>query len=100
MAIVKDPEGKETAALNAMVEFKDRSVLEIGCGDGRLTWRYAANTARVVAIDPDGERIESARANMPDTLRGRVYFTKSSLAEYASTCDDRKFDIALFSWSL
>jgi predicted RNA methylase len=54
----------------------------------------------VVAIDPDGERIESARANIPETLKGRVDFIKSSLADYAGTCDDRKFDIALFSWSL
>ena len=100
MVVVKDPEGRETAALKAMVDFKDQSVLEIGCGDGRLTRLYAVDAARVVAIDPDGERIESARANMPETLRGRVYFTKSSLAEYAGTCDDRKFDIALFSWSL
>jgi hypothetical protein len=34
MAIVKDPEGRETAALMVMVDFKDRSVLEIGCGAG------------------------------------------------------------------
>ncbi|HEY2965307.1 MAG TPA: class I SAM-dependent methyltransferase, partial [Actinomycetota bacterium] len=47
-----DPEGNETEALFALVDLGDAEVLEIGCGDGRLTWRYADRTAHVTAIDP------------------------------------------------
>jgi len=40
MAIVEDPEDHEIAALQAVaVSFASRRVLEIGCGDGRLTRR-------------------------------------------------------------
>ena len=78
MAIVKDPEGHELAALLGMVDFKGRDVLEAGCGDGRFTWRYAAQAAQVTAIDPNGEAIEAAEANLPAELKRRVTFFKSS----------------------
>jgi hypothetical protein len=34
-----DPEGNETHALHALVNLKAKHVLEIGCRDGRMTWR-------------------------------------------------------------
>ena len=100
MAIVKDPEGNETFTLHEMVDFKDRRVLEIGCGAGRLTWRYADNTAHVTGIDPLSEDIETARANLPERLIGRVDFIATSIEDFATSNQDRNFDIALFSWAL
>jgi len=41
IAIRIDPEGNETDARLDLVEVEGREVLEIGCGDGRLTRRYA-----------------------------------------------------------
>jgi len=41
MAVRTDPEGNETLALFDLVQLDGREVLEIGCGDGRLTRRYA-----------------------------------------------------------
>ena len=40
-----DPEGAELAALGKLVDFAGLHVLEVGCGDGRLTWRYADGAA-------------------------------------------------------
>lgn len=100
MAIVEDPEGNETSALRAMIDFKNARVLEVGCGDGRLTWRYADKTAHVTAIDPDGEDIERAWATVPDTLRERVRFLQSTIEDFAGPLAEREYDIALFSWSL
>lgn len=100
MAIIKDPENNETFALHAMVDFTNRSVLEIGCGEGRFTWRYADNTAQVTAIDPDGEDIGKAQANMPERLRGKVQFIESTLEDFVGSHSNSKFDIALFAWSL
>jgi len=100
MAIIKDPEGNETSILDRMVDFKDLRVLEIGCGEGRLTWRYADKAAQVTAIDPDGKAIETARGNVPERLKGRVRFLKSTIDDFASSYSDRKFDIAIFGWSL
>ena len=37
-----------------LVDLGGAEVLEIGCGDGRLTWRYAERAAYVTAIEPFG----------------------------------------------
>lgn len=100
MAVMYDPEGNETATLQAMVDFQGLSVLEVGCGDGRLTWGYADQAADVTGIDPDGESLESARAHLPRGLKARVRFLESTIEEFANSLSDRRFDIAIFSWSL
>ena len=52
MTIRTDPEGNETATLFDLVDLDGAEVLEIGCGDGRLTWRYADRhpRTRIVSI--------------------------------------------------
>ena len=65
---------------------------------GRMTWRYAHETASVVATDPKEERIGRAIENTPDALQSVVAF---QLADITSTELSRAaFDIAIFSWSL
>ena len=60
MAIRTDPENNETRALFDMANFAGQDVLEIGCGDGRLIWRYANRAAHVTAIDPAANQIALA----------------------------------------
>jgi 2-polyprenyl-3-methyl-5-hydroxy-6-metoxy-1,4-benzoquinol methylase len=74
-------------------------VLEIGCGDGRLTWRYAADAAHVTAIDPYERSIARARQNTPPALHGRVDFQHIPLEEFANA-NHASYDVALLSWSL
>lgn len=100
MAVVKDPEGIETAALLAMVDFTNLRVLEIGCGDGRLTWRYAAEAAQVTGIDPDAGEIKVAQASTPAELSAKVTFRHTTLEDYALAFPERNFDLAIFAWSL
>ncbi len=57
-----DPEGVETRTLARLAPVDGLRVLELGCGDGRLTFRYADAAASVLAVDPDVERIDAARA--------------------------------------
>ena len=98
MAWTIDLQGDETTALAEVVDFRAKRVLEIGAGDGRLTWRIAAGTASVLAIDPDKERIEQARADLPAELSGRVDFRVMDAVEL--DVPRRSFDVALLSWSL
>ena len=66
MAIIDDPEQYKAAALARMVpSFTGRQVLEIGCGEGRLTRKYARDAARVIAIDTDAEGISELRRELP-----------------------------------
>jgi 2-polyprenyl-3-methyl-5-hydroxy-6-metoxy-1,4-benzoquinol methylase len=100
MPVIKDPEGNETVALHTLVDFQGLSVLEIGCGDGRLTWRYADRAARVTAIDPLEKDIQAAWANLPERLKGRVHFQAASLDDFAASAIPDNYDLALFTWSL
>jgi predicted RNA methylase len=95
---IVDPTGAELAALAEMVDFSGLRVLEIGCGNGRLTWRYAGPAEEVLGIDPDKEAIAAARAASPTELRERVHFEVSSPVE--RDVPRGHFDLAFFSWSL
>ena len=73
-------------------------MLELGCGDGRLTFRYAGDAASVFAVDPDPALIAAARSALPATLADRVSFAAAGAAEVDAP--PASFDLALFSWSL
>ncbi|MGD8402783.1 MAG: class I SAM-dependent methyltransferase [Anaerolineales bacterium] len=99
MPILLDPEGIETNALfNLPVAWTDISVLEIGSGDGRLTWRYADKVKRVVAIEPDTEKHKLALDNRPRGME-HVEFLNLGLDEFVKRNKER-FDLAILSWSL
>ena len=100
MAIRVDPENNETRALFDLPDFIAQHVLEIGCGDGRLTWRYADRAAHVTAIDPFTEGITRARENLPGELRGRVEFHHIAFEDFAAASEPSTFDMAILSWSL
>ena len=55
MAIRGDTTGQESGYLLDMLPRAIARILEIGCGDGRLTRKYAARAEAVVGIDlPSG----------------------------------------------
>jgi len=94
---VKDPEGAEVEALAALADFGGKRVLEVGCGDGRLTWLYAHEAASVLGIDPEEEPIEVARKAPPPELGDRVRFEVGKAEDLSKTA---VFDVAFLSWSL
>ena len=100
MTIRVDPENNEPRALFDLADFNGRRVLEIGCGDGRLTWRYADRAAWVTAIDPFAPSIARARENLPRELRGRVEFHHVAFEDFAAANEASTFDMAILAWSL
>ena len=99
MPILLDPEKNESHALFSLpITWTGTSVLEIGSGDGRLTWRFADRAARVTAIEPDAEKHKSALANRPSEFE-HVEFLNLGLNEFVKQ-NKEKFDIAILSWSL
>jgi 2-polyprenyl-3-methyl-5-hydroxy-6-metoxy-1,4-benzoquinol methylase len=100
MTVRVDPQNNEPNALYDQADFNGRRVLEIGCGDGRLTWHYADKTAHVTAIDPFEESILRAKENTPDYLKNRVEFRRITFEDFAAVGESSTFDIAILSWSL
>ena len=100
MTVRTDPEGTEKVSLFDLADFTDADVLEIGCGDGRLTWRYADKAARVTAIDAFEEAIARAERSLPDGLRETVRFQHVEFEEFAACTRADAFDYTILSWSL
>ena len=98
LPFILDPEESETRAIHELIDLRAKDVLEIGAGEGRLTWRLADQAVTILAIDPDEARLERARQSVPDLAQSKVTFevgdvTSVDLASQA-------FDVAVLSWSL
>lgn len=98
MASELDPRGAEPEALFAATDFLNARVLEIGAGDGRLTFRYAEATRFSVGVDPAAKEIAVAVAACPVDLRQRLSFVPAGAI--ALPFRGGVFDIALLAWSL
>jgi 2-polyprenyl-3-methyl-5-hydroxy-6-metoxy-1,4-benzoquinol methylase len=93
-----DPEGREKEAVLAFAgDLAGKRVLEVGCGNGRLTWQYADLPAHVVGIDPNADRIAQAQQELPPHLQGRVEFQPVAIEAYQPSSS---FDLIIFAWSL
>ena len=95
---VRDPQGVEPAAIAAVVSLDGKRVLEVGCGEGRLTRFAAERAAEVYAFDPDAERVRTAAAALAPELRERVRFAVHDAAALA--VERPPVDLALCGWSL
>ena len=94
MSLREDPERNEVTALAQDVpSFAGLSVVEIGCGDGRLTRRYALEAGSVVAIDPDAEAIDELRRTLPHVDARAMGIEQLEMPAHS-------VDVVLFAWSL
>lgn len=93
-----DPEGVETRILHDLIDFVGKDVLEIGCGEGRMTWRFADAAASVLAFDPDDSAIATAHEQTPDGLKAKLSFRVADITNIKLTQD--AYDVVAFSWSI
>jgi predicted RNA methylase len=98
MSRVIDPEGAHLAALHRLTDFNGQRIIELGCGDGRLTVNVAVDAESVLAFDPDADAVERARRSQPIELAQRVTYQVAS--DKQIEVEPGSFDLALFSWSL
>jgi ubiquinone/menaquinone biosynthesis C-methylase UbiE len=105
MSLQKDPEGLEAKTLRRFLDFQDKHVLEVGCGEGRLTFKYAASAKQVTAFDPDHDALRIARTDLATKLNARdesrgtyAHFLGASASHIPFSKET--FDIAILAWSL
>jgi ubiquinone/menaquinone biosynthesis C-methylase UbiE len=98
MPIQHDPEATEVHYLHKFINLAGARVLEIGCGNGRMTWRYAPATKRVIAVEADAESLSQAQSSCPPALRTKCCFVHGSAENLP--VPKQSVDIALFAWSL
>jgi len=99
MNLQRDPEGFERKTLHKFVDVNDKLVLEVGCGEGRLTWQYAAASKLTVGFDIDHDALRVARADTQE----KPYAAHTHFAEAGASnipFANESFDIAILAWSL
>ena len=74
-------------------DLKNKDILEIGCGDGRVTALLAGKSKTLVAIDPDEKEINKAKSN----IKG-VDFQIGSGEK--APFSNNSFDLVIFTLSL
>lgn len=97
MTIQKDPERTETKYLNQFVDFTGRRVLEIGCGEGRLTWQYVTKTDWTIGVDLDMDGLRVAVIDRSSDLHDKVSFALADSIRLPF--QKEKFDITILAWS-
>ena len=98
MTIKVDPENNEPRALFELADFKGKRVLEIGCGDGRLTWRYARSVGHVIGVEVERNDLRLATIDRPSDLADKAVFVNAD-SIYLPFAKET-FDLAILSWSL
>lgn len=98
MSVQRDAERSESRYLQAFASFAGKRVLEVGCGEGRMTWQYANASRLTVGIDPDHDALRVAQVDRPSDLERQVRFACAA-SEYLPFSKET-FDIAVLAWSL
>jgi len=83
---------EDVRQINQLVDVENKSVLEVGCGTGRITFPLAEKASEIVAIDIDESAIEEA------LKRKRYENVKFLVENIATTKLSKKFDVILSTW--
>jgi ubiquinone/menaquinone biosynthesis C-methylase UbiE len=98
MAIEIDPASVESRAILEAADFRGVRVLEVGAGDGRLTFQYAETPGFVVGIDTKEPEIRSTAKGPGTGLRRPVHFLCASATALPFSAE--AFEIVLLASSL
>jgi len=88
----------EIRLIERFTTLKGRRILEVGCGDGRLTFQYARAAREVLAIDPARLSIEDALDEHAALRVANVTLRLRSIEQWPAR--GAPLDVALFRWSL
>jgi ubiquinone/menaquinone biosynthesis C-methylase UbiE len=92
------PSKLELDSIRDLAEFRKLRVLEIGAGDGRLSWPFAAEAACWIALDPDADEVQLA---VKELRTQPVATVRLSLGDARRlSFPDEYFHVAFFTWSL
>jgi ubiquinone/menaquinone biosynthesis C-methylase UbiE len=77
---------------------RGKRVLDLGCGDGRLSLGVAVFATRVDGIDPDPGAIAAAKSNARKAGVRNVRFAAGAAQNLPFP--DATFDVVILSWTL
>lgn len=86
-----DSEKLEQKTIKKVFDLKGKEILEIGCGDGRITAMLSQADNSIIAIEPDNYLLSLARKKLK-----KVKFKNNTLSNFKTK---QKFDLIIFSMS-
>lgn len=92
-----DPEEIESRYLRKVGQLERARVLEIGCGDGRMTWLYGYAAGSIAGVDSDFDELRAALDDLPKDLPAAAIFVNAE-AEHLPF-PSAHFDAVIFAWS-
>ena len=98
MATEVDPARVMPDAILQAADLRNARILEVGAGDGRLTFQYASQPKSVVGIDITELDIGSALGTPRMEIRGQVQFLCASATALPFSAE--QFEIVLLASSL
>jgi len=90
-----DPDNLELKHIKQIAKIKNKTILEIGCGNGRLTRILAKYAKKIIGIDNDPRMIKHAKSI---TKRKNVSFKLMNALNLRFK--PRSFDVIIFTWCL
>lgn len=91
-----DPTSVDIEMIERNLPLAERVVLEVGCGDGRLTERLGPRVGALTAIEPDVALIDLAKERCAHIDGVELLVGSGELLEF----EEGVFDIVLFGYSL
>lgn len=88
----------EIALFQRCLPIEDSKVIEVGCGDGRVTFALSTHCREILGVDLDARLIESARMRLGDSKLTNISF--AVMDAQALEIDSDSVDIALYPWVL
>ena len=86
---------KEIKTILSQTPFKGKRVLEVGCGTGRLTGKFAKHCKSLVAIDHNKDSIEYCQDKFKEVKN--VTFVNTSVSELKNL-PHKEYDIIFIGW--
>jgi len=96
---IVDEGNREFQALGRLATLQGQRVLDIGCGDGRLSLLMAEVAQFVVGIDPYAEAVAEARRRAGPAPAAAVSFLLGDVNTVSEPWAN-EFDVVVFSRSL
>jgi len=93
-----EPSALELKTIRSLANFSGQRVIEIGAGDGRLSWPFAPEAALWIALDLDTDEISLAASAQREkaSVNVRLLIGDGRTLSFPA----QAFDLALFTWSL
>ena len=91
-----DSTGEFIKNIRKVFNLKNKKILEVGCGTGRITKELSKYALGVVAIEPD---LRSQRIAENEIKKDNVKFYNLTLMEFLKKHENESFDLILFGLS-